>query len=71
VTLKPPAKIRLEDYLLLSGNAFTQDDWKKIESQPRRLRPTMRVNAWVCDDGRPPVIDWRRDEPPDTSQKPR
>ncbi|MCI0402898.1 MAG: hypothetical protein L0212_05170 [Acidobacteria bacterium] len=70
-TLKPPAKTRLEDYLLVSGKAFAESDWEKIEFRPRRLRPKTRATAWVCDDGRPPVIDWHPPEGADPAQKPR
>ncbi|MGH9508663.1 MAG: hypothetical protein ACRD2Q_08625 [Terriglobales bacterium] len=71
VELKAPERTSLEDHLRLSGQPFVKEDWEKIESRPRRLRPNMRASAWVCDDGRPPVIDWHPDEPVDASQKPR
>ncbi len=71
VTLKPRPKTLLQDYLLLGGKPFAESDWKNIESAPGRLRPRMRVAAWVCDDGRPPVIDWQPEEKSEPSQKPR
>jgi hypothetical protein len=46
-------------HLLLRGEPFRAADWDAIESAPGKLRPGVRVIAWVCDDGRPPVIDWR------------
>ncbi|MBV9211054.1 MAG: hypothetical protein JOZ52_10515 [Acidobacteria bacterium] len=46
-------------WFLLNGEAFERGDWSKIESSKGKLYPNMRVNAWVCTDGRKPVLDWR------------
>ncbi|NIP17104.1 MAG: hypothetical protein GWM87_02290 [Xanthomonadales bacterium] len=49
----------------LAGQAFSANDWSRIESEPGVLRDGMRVIAWVCRDGvTPPVIDWRPGEAP-------
>lgn len=46
-------------WFLLAGQPFQPGDWARIESKPGKLRPGWRVIAWVCDDGRPPVLDWQ------------
>lgn len=50
------APIRLEQ-LRLGGAPFA--DWARIEASPGHPRPDLRATAWVCDDGRPPLIDWQ------------
>lgn len=66
VRLVPPAGEDLLRYLLLNGRPFDARDWPRIESARGTLRPAMRVTAWVCDDGRPPVLDW---QPPETREE--
>ena len=46
-------------WFLLNGEPFESDDWKLIESSRNRLRPGVRANIWVCDDGTNPIVDWR------------
>lgn len=47
-------------YFRVFGQAFTASDWARIEIQPGVLIKGMRVIAWVCLDGKTPlVIDWR------------
>ena len=46
-------------WFLIEGAAFTAADWGRIEERPGRLRARMRAAAWVCDDGRNPVVDWQ------------
>lgn len=46
-------------WFLLWAEPFRPADWRQIESRKGRLRAGMRANAWVCDDGSNPVIDWR------------
>lgn len=46
-------------WFLIERAPFTSADWARIESSPGRLRPAMRAAAWVCSDGRPPLIDWQ------------
>jgi len=53
VTIREP----LRDYLVV-GTPFTGRDWSRIESKKGVLRPGMRVNAWVCQNGRT-IIDWQ------------
>ena len=57
----------LTAWFLLKAKPFQPDDWGLIESAPNHLRPEMRAIVWVCDDGTPPVIDWR---PSESSQPP-
>ena len=47
------------------GEPFGPDGWKVIESLPGQLRPGVRATAWVCEDGRNPIVDWNpAAEPP-------
>lgn len=46
-------------WFLLWAEPFSPGDWRLIESRKGRLRPGMRANVWVCNDGTNPVIDWR------------
>lgn len=57
---EPPAK-----WFLVWGAAFSENDWKKIESEEGRLLPRMRITVWVCEKAPNPVFDWRppREEP--------
>jgi len=63
VRLAPP---RL-DKLRLGGVPFTAKDWTRIEAAPGELQPAVRATAWVCNDRRPPVINW---QPADAASKP-
>lgn len=63
VRLAPPAL----DHLRLGGVPFTADDWVRIEGSPGHHRRELRATAWVCEDGRPPLIDW---QPPGARAKP-
>ena len=47
------------EHLLVRGAPFAAADWTRIESSPDRARPELRATAWVCDDRRPPVVDWQ------------
>lgn len=46
-------------WFLLAGQPFQPGDWARIETVPGRLRPGLRVVAWVCSDGRNPLLDWQ------------
>jgi hypothetical protein len=46
-------------WFLLEAEPFRAADWSRIEAGRGRLRPRMRVHAWVCSDGSNPVVDWR------------
>ena len=59
VRLSAPEGGTLARRFLLDGAPFGDGDWAAIETGPGRLRPSMRAAAWVCDDGSPPLIDWR------------
>jgi len=55
----PPPPAAPADYRL-DGQAFTADDWSRIEMPDGTLRAGMRATAWVCEDGATPtVIDWQ------------
>jgi hypothetical protein len=45
-------------WFLIEGRTFAQSDWKRVEASAGQLRTGIRATAWVCDDGRPPIIDW-------------
>jgi len=45
-------------WFLMEGKPFQATDWARLEEGPRRLRAGMRAAAWVCDDGRNPIVDW-------------
>ena len=66
VTLRYPRGSSPSKWFLLNGEAFGRGDWSKIESSKGRLNPNMRVSAWVCTDGRKPILDWQ----PPTSDNP-
>jgi len=46
------------DAYFVLGAKFTAADWKRIEVKKGKLRPHMRVIAWVCRNGAT-FIDWR------------
>jgi hypothetical protein len=55
---------RLAD-MTVGGTPFATSDWPRIESATGHARPGLRATAWVCDDGRRPMIDW---QPPATAE---
>ncbi|MBC7911754.1 MAG: hypothetical protein H7Y30_14710 [Pyrinomonadaceae bacterium] len=59
VSLRHSRKSSPARWFLLRGAAFTNSDWDKIESSKGRLIQGMRASAWVCSDGRAPIIDWQ------------
>lgn len=62
VTLKHPGSSDPSRWFLLLGEPFKAADWKRIEVSRGVLRDGMRVNAWMCADGKA-ILDWRPDEP--------
>lgn len=46
--------------LMLNGKVFTEQDWKRIEQSPGKVKPGMRATVWVCE-GKPhlAVLDWQ------------
>ncbi|MGJ0483257.1 MAG: hypothetical protein ACR65R_01830 [Methylomicrobium sp.] len=58
VRLAHPGSADPSTWFLIEGKAFAQSDWERVEIAPGQLRKEVRATAWVCDDGRPPVIDW-------------
>jgi len=58
VTLRHPNSDDPSSWFLIQGQPFGRADWARIEERPGRLRPGTRAAAWVCDDGRNPVVDW-------------
>lgn len=59
VTLKYARGSSPTRWFLLNGETFGRGDWSKIEASKGKLHPNMRVNAWICTDGKKPVLDWR------------
>lgn len=59
VLLRHPGSDDPSASFLLAGQPFQPGDWSRIEKSPGKLLPGLRVVAWVCDDGRPPVLDWQ------------
>lgn len=47
------------DRFLIEGRPFEAADWARIVTRAGQLRRGVRAAAWVCDDGRPPVVDWQ------------
>jgi len=47
------------EYFLMWGEAFSESDWKRIETGKNQLRPNMRATVWVCNNGGNPVVDWQ------------
>ena len=45
-------------WFLVRGRPFTTADWPRIEVREGMLRDGLRATAWVCDDGRNPIVDW-------------
>ena len=58
VAVNHPGKNDPTPWFLVRAVPFREEDWKRIESAPNRLRPATRATAWVCADGKNPVIDW-------------
>lgn len=46
-------------WFLLERAAFSARDWSRIEVAPGRLRPGLRVAAWVCSADAATLIDWQ------------
>lgn len=42
----------------IEGKPFRSQDMARIEDKPGQLRAGLRAAAWVCDDGRNPIVDW-------------
>jgi hypothetical protein len=59
VTLRYKSNSSPARWFLLRGERFKASDWARVESAKSRLLPEMRVTAWVCNDGRQPIIDWQ------------
>jgi hypothetical protein len=59
VAIKHPGSDDPRRWVLLEGGPFEAAGWPRIEESKGRLRKGMRAAAWVCDDGRNPVVDWQ------------
>ena len=44
---------------LLNAKPFQSNDWTQIEESKNKLKAGIRATAWVCDDGRQPIVDWQ------------
>lgn len=70
VTIRHPRTIDPSQFYLINGEAFTKDDWSRIEKRAGVLKPGMRANVWVCRGNAAiqPIVDW---QPDDTGANPR
>lgn len=59
VAIAHPGSSDPSRWFLIERQPFTPADWARIEQRPGRLRTGMRAAAWVCDDGRNPLVDWQ------------
>ena len=59
VTIKHPGSSDPSRWFLVERKAFEAADWARIERRAGQLLPGLRAAAWVCDDGRNPVVDWQ------------
>ena len=48
-----------EAWFLIKGQPFASNDWDAI-APGGKLRENARASAWVCRDGRNPIVDWER-----------
>lgn len=58
-TVRHPDAGSPEASFLIKSQPFGKDDWNAI-APGGKLRENARASAWVCQDGRNPVIDWER-----------
>lgn len=58
VTIEARGPDEARRWLRVDGQPFAAADWPRIERQPGQLRPGLRVAAWVCDDGRNPLVEF-------------
>jgi hypothetical protein len=59
VTLAHPGTRDPSPWFLMERAPFGAADWSRIERAPGRLRPGLRVAAWVCSTGAATLIDWQ------------
>ena len=59
VRLRHPGTDDPSPWFLLAGQPFKPGDWAVVERRRGHLQPGLRVVAWVCSDGRNPVLDWQ------------
>lgn len=59
VTITHPGSNDPSRWFLIERQPFTAADWARIEQRPGQLRAGQRAAAWVCDDGRNPLVDWQ------------
>lgn len=59
VTIKHPGSNDPSRWFLVERKPFEAADWPRIERRAGQLQPGLRAAAWVCDDGRNPLVDWQ------------
>ena len=59
VTLKHPDRGDPSRSFLLNAMPFQSNGWTQSEESKNKLKAGMRATAWVCDDGRQPIVDWQ------------
>ncbi len=46
-------------WFLFNGKKFKPGDWKELNRIQSTYPDGFRATAWVCNDGRKPIIDWQ------------
>jgi hypothetical protein len=46
-------------WFLFNGRKFKPSNWKVLDSVQSTYPDGFRATAWVCNDGRKPIIDWQ------------
>jgi hypothetical protein len=58
-TLRFDKAAPVENWFLLGGELFRDQDWQKVELSVGRLRPGIQAIVWICEGAANPIIDWR------------
>jgi hypothetical protein len=59
VVIKYPVGADPGGSFLMQGKSFAREDWARIATDGK-LKDGARASAWVCRDGRNPIVDWER-----------
>jgi len=59
IVLKLNGARTAESRFLWAGETFQAQHWRELESEPGKLKAGITVNAWVCSNGGPPLLDWQ------------
>ena len=58
VTIRHPEVADPDAWFLMQGKPFVEAEWETVAPKGK-LRDDIRAHAWVCRDGRHPIIDWQ------------